>query len=366
MRIAILAPVAWRTPPRAYGPWEQVAGNVAEGLVRLGHDVTLFATADSRTAGKLHAVCPRGWEEDPALDPQIWKLLHISEVFERAEEFDLIHNHFDYPPLTYSRLVKTPLVTTIHGFSSPDIYPVYEKYNENTYYVSISDADRYERIDYVATVYNGIDLKDFTFRRRADDYLVWLGRICREKGTAEAIRIAGDAGRSLILAGIIQEEEYYRERVLPYIDNDRVRYIGPVGPLQRDELLGRASALLHPVMEPERFGLVIVEAMACGTPVIGFDRGSVRELVAHGGTGFVVREVSAAVEAVKRLGEIDRTACRGRVQKLFTAEIMAGNYVKVYHEVLRQHAARLKRHSPDYSSVFTTDTRESRRRKNSG
>ncbi|MFP4145986.1 MAG: glycosyltransferase family 4 protein [Phycisphaeraceae bacterium] len=340
MRIAVLAPIAWRTPPRAYGPWEQVASNIAEGLVQRGHDVTLFATGDSITRGRLHAICDRGWEEDRALDPDIWKLLHISEVFERADEFDLIHNHFDYPSLTYSRLVDTPVVTTIHGFSSPNLYPVYEKYNANTYYVSISDADRYGRIDYVGTVYNGIDLKDFTFRPAGGEHLVWIGRICYEKGTAEAIEIARRAGRKLILAGIIQEEDYHREKVQPFVDQDQIRYIGPVGPKDRDELLGQAAAVLHPVMEPERFGLVMAETMACGTPVIGFDKGSVREVVVHGETGFVVDDVDAAAEAVGRLGEIDRRACRRHVEARFTCDAMVEGYLEVYREVLRRHADR--------------------------
>jgi glycosyltransferase involved in cell wall biosynthesis len=341
----MLAPIAWRTPPRAYGPWEQVASNITEGLVRLGHDVTLFATADSQTGGKLHSVSPRGWEEDPTLDAQVWKLLHISEVFERAAEFDIIHNHFDYPSLTYARLVSTPVVTTIHGFSSPDLYPVYEKYNDHAYYVSISESDRYERIDYVATVYNGIDLADFSPREKSGGHLVWLGRICHEKGTAQAVQIAKAAGRRLVLAGIIQEEGYYKQHVQPYVDNDQIHYIGPIGPQQRNELLGQAAALLHPVMEPERFGLVMIEAMACGTPVIGFDRGSVREVVSHGETGFVVRDTAQAVEAISRLGEISRRACRTRVEKRFTLQIMVEEYVKVYDEVLQRHSQRQKQHA---------------------
>ena len=346
MKIAVLSPIAWRTPPRGYGPWEQVASNIAEGLVRLGHDVTLFATADSHTTGRLHAVCPRGWEEDPSVDPDIWKLMHISEVFERAAEFDIIHNHFDFPSLSYSRLVDTPVITTIHGFSSPKLYPIYEKYNANSYYVSISDSDRYEKIDYVATVYNGIELDDFTYSDRASDDLVWLGRICHEKGTAEAIQIARDSGRNLILAGIIQEADYYAKHVQPYIDNEQIRYIGPIGPQQRNELLGKAAALLHPVMEPERFGLVMIEAMACGTPVIGFDKGSVREVTAHGETGFVVEDVPQAVAAVTRLGEISRPACRQHVEKHFTVETMVDGYLHAYQTVLQQHTQRQNRQRP--------------------
>ncbi|NLF32813.1 MAG: glycosyltransferase family 4 protein [Planctomycetes bacterium] len=351
MRIAVLAPIAWRTPPRAYGPWEQVASNIAEGLVRRGHDVTLFATGDSVTAGRLHAICRRGWEEDSTVDVGVWKLMHIAEAFERADQFDVIHNHFDYPSLTYSRLVRTPVVTTIHGFSSPTLYPAYEKYNANTWYVSISDADRYDAIDYVGTVYNGIDLADFTYSDRRGGHLLWLGRVCHEKGTAEAVAIARRSGRKLILAGIIQEEDYYRRHVQPHVDNDQIRFIGPVGPRDRDELLGRAAALLHPVMRPERFGLVMTEAMACGTPVIGFDKGSVREIVAHGRTGYVVDDVDAAVEAVGRLGDIDPAACRQRVEDHFTCDVMVDGYVDVYRRVLRMHADRQAREHPETADV---------------
>lgn len=342
IRIAMLAPIAWRTPPRDYGPWELVTSNLTEGLVKRGYDVTLFATKESITRAKHHAICPRGYEEDKALNPEVWKLLHISEVFERAGEFDIIHNQFDYPALTYSRLVKTPIVTTIHGFSSSDIYPVYEKYNNHTYYVSISDADRYEKLDYIATVYNGINLDEFTFNPNAGKDLVWLGRICYEKGTYEAIQIAKASGKNLIIAGIIQEKDYYKEKIKPLIDGDQIRFIGSVGPKERDKLLGNALTLLHPVMRPERFGLVMTEAMACGTPVIGFDRGSVREVIAHNKSGFVVNSVEEAVECLRKINMIKRSDCRKRVEGMFTVDCMVGGYIKVYKEIME--LERGKRH----------------------
>jgi glycosyltransferase involved in cell wall biosynthesis len=334
IKIAMLAPIAWRTPPKDYGPWELVASNLTEGLVEKGHDVTLFATKNSITKAKLHAVCPEGYEEDKRINPDVWKLLHISEVFERANEFDIIHNHFDFPVLTYSKLVKTPLVTTIHGFSSPDIYPIYEKYNDNTHYVSISDSDRYEKLDYIATVYNGINLDEFTYNPIGGDYLVFLGRICYEKGTYEAIQIAKKSNKKLIIAGIIQEKDYYKQKVRPYIDNNQIIFMGPVGPKKRDQLLGNALALLHPVMRPERFGLVMPEANACGTPVIGFDLGSIKEVIEHNKTGFVVNNVNEAVKCIKNIDKISRSDCRKRVEEHFSVEKMVEGYAKVYNKIL--------------------------------
>jgi len=268
MRIAMLAPIAWRVPPRHYGPWERVVWLLTEGLVDRGVDVTLFATADSQTRARLIAVCPRPYEEDPSLDPKVWECLHISEVFERAGEFDLIHNHFDFLPLSYSGLVRTPVLTTIHGFSSERILPVYRKYNRRTYYVSISNADRHPDLDYVATVYHGIDLESFTLRTEPGDYLLFFGRMHPDKGAREAIEVARRSGMPLKMAGIIQDRAYFEQEVAPFIDGRQIQYLGSVGPADRDRLLGGAYALLHLINFDEPFGLSVVEAMACGTPVV--------------------------------------------------------------------------------------------------
>ena len=215
MKIAMLSPIAWRTPPLGYGPWERVVSLLTEGLAVRGIDVTLFATADSVTQAKLHAIVPRPYEEDKTLDPKVWECLHISELFEKAGDFDLIHNHFDFLPLTYSGLTDTPVLTTIHGFSSPNILPVYRKYNHKTSYVSISNANRSPELDYIATIYHGIDLENFTFQETPGDYLLFFGRIHHDKGTAEAIQIARQTGMKLILAGFIQDMDYYRSAVEP-------------------------------------------------------------------------------------------------------------------------------------------------------
>src|ERR1700747_782258 len=216
-RVAVLSPIAWRTPPRQYGAWETVASNIAEGLAARGWDGTLFATGGSVTRAPLHAVVKRGYEEDPAIDPKVAEYLHISEAFEHAAEFDLIHSHYDFMALCYTRLVKTPVLTTIHGFSSPRIMPVYEKYRDG-YFVSISDSDRAPGLNYLATVYNGIDLALYPLRESSGEDLIFLGRIHPDKGVHLAIEVARLSGLRLIIAGIIQDQAYFQEHVKPHLD----------------------------------------------------------------------------------------------------------------------------------------------------
>ncbi|GAB2697176.1 hypothetical protein GCM10011495_36890 [Hymenobacter frigidus] len=334
MKVAVLASVAWRTPPRHYGPWEQVASNVAEGLVAAGVDVTLFATADSVTAGTLAAVVARGYEEDRTQDAKVLECLHISHLMERAAEFDLIHNHFDFLPLSYSRLIPTPMVTTIHGFSSARILPVYQKYAATSAYVSISNADRQPSLPYAATVYNGLRVADFSFVAQPDDYLLFLGRIHPDKGPLEAIQIARQSGRRLLLAGIVQDQAYFDECVQPYL-SDTIKFLGPVGPARRNLLLGNAAALLHPIRFEEPFGLSVAEAQLCGTPVIAFRRGAMPELIQTGQTGFLVGSVGEAVAAVQQLEQLDRAACRVWAAANFSQEKMVADYLAVYRQLLR-------------------------------
>ncbi len=335
LHVAMLAPISWRVPPRHYGPWERVVSLLTEGLVARGVAVTLFATADSLTRATLVGTCPRPCSEDDMLDPKVWECLHISQVFERASEFDLIHNHFDFLPLSYSRLIDTPVVTTIHGFSSPRILRVYQEYNASSHYVSISDADRSPKLDYLATVHHGIALDEFTLQENSDGYLLFFGRIHPEKGTAEAIEVARRTGRRLIIAGIVQDQAYFDSEVAPHIDGDRVCYLGSVGPDKRVEVLSGAEALLHLIGFDEPFGLSMVEAMACGVPVIAIGRGSVPEIVVNGETGFIVTDVDGATAAVQRIDEIDRAAARKRVERHFSTERMADGYLRVYEDVLR-------------------------------
>ena len=334
MKVAMLSPIAWRTPPRHYGPWENVVSLLTEGLVARGVDVTLFATGDSQTTGTLSSVCERGYEEDSASIAKVWECLHIAEVFERGAEFDLIHNHFDFLPLSYSRMTATPLVSTIHGFSSPGILPVYQKYNATTHYVAISDADRSPELDYAATVHHGIDLSEFSYRDKPGDYLLFFGRIHPDKGAGACIEIARKTGKKLVLAGIVQDEQYFERDVRPYLDDDSCIYIGSVGPKERDAVLGGALALLHPIEFDEPFGLSVVEAMACGTPVLAIDRGSMPEVICPGVTGFLVRDVSEMADAVSKVSNLDRASCRRWVEAHFSADRMASDYEDVYRDIL--------------------------------
>ncbi|MCU1678179.1 MAG: mannose-6-phosphate isomerase, type 2 [Frankiales bacterium] len=330
LRIGVLASIAHRTPPRNYGPWEQVASTIAEGLVARGHDVTLFATADSLTAGRLHAEAPTGYEEDRALDAKVYEALHIAAAFERAHEFDVLSNQFDFLPLTFSRLVATPVVTTIHGFSSEKIVPVYRAYDDIGHYVAISDADRHPALTYAATIHHGIDVSGFTFQPEPGGYLLFMGRLHPDKGAHDAIEVARRAGLPLILAGIIQDEEYFRSKIEPQLGKNGIEYVGPVGPAERDSLLGGARALLHLISFAEPFGLSVVEALATGTPVIAHPLGSMPEIVVDGRTGYLVRGVDDAVAAVDAVDAIDRAACRADVETRFTADRMVDDYERLF------------------------------------
>ena len=330
-RVAMLSPVAWRTPPRHYGAWETVASNITEGLVARGWDVTLFATRDSETSAHLHAVVERGYEEDSTVDPKVAEYLHISEAFERAVEFDLIHNHCDFMALTYTRLVNTPVLTTIHGFSSPKIMPVYQKYGDG-YFVSISHSDRVSGLNYLATVYNGIDLSLYPLQHSRGDDLIFLGRIHPDKGVHLAIEVAHLSGWPLLIAGIIQDKIYFREQVEPHL-NRQIRYIGPVGVPGKNDLFARARALLHLNTIPERFGLVLAEANAAGVPVIAMSLGSCGEVIKDGRTGFLVNTVKEAAQALQRLHEIDPTTCRQNVQQRFSIDSMVDAYERVYYAI---------------------------------
>ena len=334
LRVAVLAPIAWRTPPRHYGPWEQFASLLTEGLVSAGHDVTLFATADSVTTATLRGTASAGWSDDPTIDPKVAECLHIAAAFERADEFDLIHNGFDFLPLTYSGLVNTPVITTIHGFSSPRILPAYERYDATTHYVAISDADRHPDLHYAATIHHGIDTAEFAVHPAPGDHLVFFGRIHPDKGTAHAIEVARRTGRRLDIAGIIQDEQYFHDQVEPHLDGELVRYLGPVSATERAAVLGGAHALLHLIDFDEPFGYSVVEAMACGTPVIANRRGSMDELIDDGTTGFLVTELDGAVQAVGRAETVDRHAIRAATVVKFDVATMIDQYVRLYRSIL--------------------------------
>ena len=336
-RVALLAPISWPTPPSGYGPWEQVAYNIAEGMQRRGADVTLFATGDSHFGGRVASVVPVGVGEDPTLSGDVYGALHIGRLFERAHDFDLIHNNFDWKPLTYALATNAPpMITTIHGFSAPPILAAYYAGASRSFYCSISDADRDPGLDYLATTYNGIDPDAFTFVERTGDYLLFLARFHPEKGAHLAIEIARRAGVRLKIAGIPHDAAYYDEAIAPHVDGDAVQMLGHVRGAQRDALLGGALALVHMTTRPERFGLTLIEAMACGTPVLGAAMGSVPEIVVDGVTGYVCADVDAAVERVPQLSSLSRRAARDHVQTTFSIDRMIERYAGAYRAALDQ------------------------------
>jgi glycosyltransferase involved in cell wall biosynthesis len=333
VKLAMLAPIAWRTPPEHYGPWESVASLLTEGLVARGVDVTLFATLDSVTAAVLDGVCPHGYAEDAGLDGRVWEALHVSHALARSGEFDLVHNHLDWLPLAFGEHARAPMVTTIHGFSGPGILPAYAR--SRSAFVAISDSDRHAGLGYAATVHHGIELGALPYGAGAGGYLVTLGRIHPDKGTADAIEIARRAGRPLVICGIVHDEQYFAEAVRPHVDGDQVTFLGPVGPRRRAEVLGAAAALLHPIHFDEPFGLSVVEAMACGTPVIAYRRGSMAEVVDEGSTGFLAHDIESAARAVPAAAALDRRAVHARAAARFGADRMVEDYLRVYETLLR-------------------------------
>lgn len=347
LRIAVLSPIHWRTPPRKQGAWELVASNLTEELVRRGHDVTLFATGDSITKAKLQWVAPHPVFDPPGkLEWKVYGYMHAALPFELADQFDIIHNHYDGYPLVFSKLVTTPVVSTVHGFSSPQIKEIYLRYNQ-TAYVSISDADRRHcpEMNWVATVHHGIDLSQLPFSPQAGDYYAFLGRIHPTKGTHLAIQAAKAAGVTLKIGGHIDDNDpvvmrYWREQCLPLIDNKQIIFLDEVGPRQKSELLRGAVATLCPIQWDEPFGLVFIESMASGTPVIAFDRGSAREVIGDRVGGLLVKpdDMAAYVQAIRGARSLDRRTVRRRAETEFSIERMTDGYERVYRQLARRPA----------------------------
>ncbi|SMQ76522.1 Glycosyltransferase involved in cell wall bisynthesis [Sphingopyxis terrae subsp. ummariensis] len=335
----MLAPIAWRTPPRHYGPWEEVTSLLTEALVARGIDVTLFATADSLTAGRLEAAVASGYSETPGADAKLCEYRHLAHLFAHADRFDLIHNQADFPAHAFAPLIEAPMVTTIHGFSSERILPMYEPYNDRVHFVAISDANRHPALRYAATIHHGIDLERFRFREEPGERLLFFGRIHPDKGTAEAIALAQATDLGLDIYGIVQDSDYFDQAVAPHIDGAQIRFHGPAGGLEREQALAGAKALVHLINFDEPFGLSVIEAMACGTPTIAIRRGSMPEIIDHRATGILVDDVAEAITAMGALFAIDRRAVRHCAERRFSAERMAAAYVRLYTDIL---AGRLK------------------------
>ncbi|HAZ43286.1 MAG TPA: glycosyl transferase [Cyanobacteria bacterium UBA11369] len=342
MRIAQIAPLWERVPPPAYGGIELVVSLLTDELVRRGHEVTLFASGDSITLANLESVHPRALRLDSSVKEfGIYEMLQMSRVYEQASEFDIIHSHMGCAALPYVNLVKTPTVHTLHGIFTPDNEKMFT-YAKKQPYVSISNTQREPRLglNCVATVYNGIDVDSYKFYPQPDEppYLAFLGRISPEKGTHHAIAIAKQVGLPLKMAGKVDvvDVEYYESEIKPHIDGEQIQYLGEANHVQKNELMGRAIATLFPITWREPFGLVMVESMASGTPVIAMNLGSTSEVIADGKTGFLCNSIEECVSAVRRVEEINRNDCRKHVVNRFSVQKMTDGYEAVYQQILAE------------------------------
>ncbi|MEW6532675.1 MAG: glycosyltransferase [Thermodesulfobacteriota bacterium] len=336
MRIAILAPIAQQSRWPREILWQQTVSLLAEGLIRREVDVTLFGSASSQIGADVRVMPPRPCEDGQGLDPAAWESLHISELFERALDFDLIHNCLGFIPLTYSGMVETPVLTSISEWPVETGLPVYHKYNHRSYYVSVSNAARSSDLSYAATIYPGIDLEAFPFQQRSEDLLAFIGPIHPETGAREAIEIAQRVGKTLVIAGLSHDEVYFQTQVEPFLDGPGIKYLGALGPRERAELLGKAMALLYPVSFDEPFSFSVMEANACGAPAIAFARGAIPELITDGRSGFLVKDVTEAVAAVDRLDTLSRAECRRVAEERFSADRMVRDYHEVYTRIVEQ------------------------------
>ncbi|MDQ3076479.1 MAG: glycosyltransferase family 4 protein [bacterium] len=351
LRIAQVGTMWETTPPKLYGGTERVLSDLTEELVKRGHKVTLFATGDSKTTAKLKHTYPRAaWRDGIHWENFLYPLEHIAHPFMHADEFDIIHVHLnrsqDYAALAFAQLVNTPTVFELH-FVLPtkkdkrleDRYKFLMRFKDSNF-ISISDAQRTMDLNYVATVHHGLNFNLFTEAEKPGKSLVWIGRICHEKGTKEAIEVAKKTGMNLILAGkldMVKYGEYYEKEIKPHIDGKQIKYVGEVNDKQKIKLLQRAKVLLNPINWNEPFGLVPVEAMAMGVPVIAFDNGAMKDLIMDGKTGYVVKNVNQMVEAVKKVDSLNRKLIRQYAVSHFSAGNMVDSYEKVYEKIIRQH-----------------------------
>ena len=346
MRIAQVAPLWERVPPPAYGGIELVVGLLTDELVRRGHEVTLFASGDSLTDADLSSIHPQALRLDPSVKEYgIYEMLHLSKVCERAAEFDVIHSHMGCAALPYAKLVKTPVVHTLHGIFTPDNRKMFS-YAKEQPYVSISNSQRDLELglNCVATVYNGIDIHIHKFFPQPDEppYLAFLARMSPEKGPHHAIAIAKAAGLPLKMAGKVDvvDVEFFENEIKPHVDGEQIQFLGEANHTQKNELMGRAIATLFPITWREPFGLVMTESMAAGTPVIGMRLGSTPEVIKPGVSGYLCDSIEECVQAVHKVQEIDRLGCREYVSNRFGIQQMTDGYESVYQQVIAERFSR--------------------------
>lgn len=339
MKIAQVAPLIESVPPQLYGGTERVVSYLTEELVSLGHDVTLFASGDSRTNARLRPMCAQALRLSKVpRDHLAQHLLMVNRIFNEAHLFDIVHFHTDFLHFPLARLARTPHITTLHGRQDlHDLQYIYDEFSEAPV-ISISDSQRkpLPQANWQATVYHGLPERMLSFHAKPDNYLAFLGRISPEKGIDTAIQIALALGRELRIAAKVDpvDEEFFNQHIKKFLNEPFINFIGEIGEREKNQFLGNAGALLFPIDWPEPFGLVMIEAMACGTPVIAFRRGSVPEIIQHGVTGFIVDNATEAVAAAHTIHSIDRSNCRRVFEERFSSRRMAEEYLNVYQDLL--------------------------------
>jgi glycosyltransferase involved in cell wall biosynthesis len=341
MRIAQVSSLYEAVPPRMYGGTERIVSYITEELVRQGHEVTLFASGDSVTNARLIPVSEKALRLEKSLDPLAWHVLLLQEVFERADNFDLIHYHIDYLHFPFSRLMRVPQLTTLHGrLNLPDLPPLYQKFPDMPV-ISISDNQRapLPMANWFGTVYHGLPLDLYSYGEGKGDYMAFIGRISPEKRVDRAIELAKSSGVKLKIAAKVDrvDQEYFEKEIRPTMDHPLIEFIGEIGEEQKKEFLGNARLLIFPIDWPEPFGLVMIEAMACGTPVVAFRCGSVPEVIDQGITGLVVDSMEEARQAIENIASVNRQQCRRQFEKRFSVQRMVQDYVGNYEKLLSEY-----------------------------
>lgn len=359
MRIAQISPLYESVPPKSYGGTERVVAYLTEELVRLGHHVTLFASGDSVTNAELHPVCKRSLRTDKKCDDSIaYHILLAEQVYQSALDFDIVHNHIDYIPYSLMRRSSTAGLTTLHGrLDLPDLIPIYQEFHDIPL-VSISNSQRKPLpwANWMGTVYHGLPKNLYTFHEHSGNYLAYLGRIAPEKKVDDAIEIAKRVGMNLKIAAKVDkaDDEYFTEVIKPLLDCPLVEFIGEISQKEKNDFLGNAYAVLFPIDWPEPFGLVMIEAMACGTPVIANRRGSVPEIMTDGGTGFITNDIHEAVASVKKISSLNRQICRTVFEQRFTAQRMATEYIRLYEHILDESQSYMGNGGKHCQKLFST------------
>lgn len=348
MKIAQIAPLYESVPPKLYGGTERVVAYLTEALVELGHDITLYASGDSKSRARLRAGCDSALRLKPGLsDPIADHILLIERVFQDSEEFELVHSHLDYMPFPMLRRMSVPHLTTLHGrLDTPNLLNVFREFKDEPL-VSISDAQRTPLAfcNWQRTVHHGLPADLYEYRPGPGKFLAFLGRVSPEKGLPQALEIAAQAGLPLKIAAKVDkvDKEYFEAQIEPMLSRSGVEFIGEIGEHEKNDFLGSAVALLFPIHWPEPFGMVLIESMACGTPIIAYPCGSVPEVVDDGVSGLIVNDVPGAVEALKKIAKLDRKLCRKKFEERFTATTMAQNYLSIYRRLVLEPGAARKR-----------------------